>query len=325
VSLTAYLLVRHLLGISIPEGPGASMVELLGAVGAVAVRGIALFSIPTAPDALPPFVHRPWVGGAAIILVLPALRYLPGRLWLATLVGALPVLVLAAPVSMANGVVSDRYFYAAATLLAAGAALLYAQLERMHAPWARALPALVALPLLCVPFATSRSLDWLDTGSLFEAAVQTHPQNPEAQFRLAHHLHTARGDCEAAIGLYRAAMWGSSRAGNNLQACFLDLGRTRDAAALGPQLIANDPENPNPALNTARAYRGLSDLESAEQWAREGVRRAPERAASHVLLAESGRHADAHAAFQHALSLDPKLAIARQGIATALHHLRKVS
>ncbi len=324
LGVLGYFALRLSLGIAMPSGPGSSLFELLGAVGAIALRGVELFSLPTAPDAIAPVVPRPALAAVAVVTVLASLRWLPGRPWLAALLGGLPLLVLAAPASMANAVVSDRYFYAAMTLLGVAAAFLYTAAERApaRAPLA---PVLFVLPLLCLPFTASRSLDWLDNGSLFDAALARHPGNAHANFLVAHHLHTAKRDCERALPHYRAAMPTHQRAANNYQACLLDLGRTLEAISIGPRLAARDPDNPTPALNNARAFRAMGDLSGAEGWAREGIRRTPERAASHVLLGEilgeQGQHREARAAFEHALSLAPSLESARHGIATARRHL----
>jgi tetratricopeptide (TPR) repeat protein len=321
----AYFGVRLGLGIDMPSGSESSVLELLGAVGAVAVRGVELFTLPNAPDAIAPFVPHPVVAGVAIPVVLASLRWLPGRPWLVALLGALPLLALAAPASMANAVVSDRYYYAAASLLGVAAAFLYAAIER--APrYAQLAPTLVALPLLCIPFTTSRSLDWRSNERLFDAALARHPEHAHARFLVAHHLHTTKGDCESALPLYRAAMPTHPRAANNYQACLLDLGRSAEAARVGPRLAALDPDNPTPALNNARAFRALGDLAVAEKWAREGLHRNPRRAGSHVLLGEilgeQGQHAAAQAAFEHALRLSPELAPAQHGLRTAQHHLK---
>jgi tetratricopeptide (TPR) repeat protein len=321
----AYFGLRLGLGISMPSGSEASLLELLGAVGAVAVRGVELFTLPGAPDAIAPFVPHPVLAAVAIAIVLASLRWLPGRPWLVALLGALPLLALAAPASMANAVVSDRYFYAAASLLGVAAAFVYAALER--APrYTHLAPALVALPLLCIPFATSRSLDWRSNEQLFDAALARHPEHAHARFLVAHHLHTSKRDCASALPLYRAAMPTHPRAANNYQACLLDLGRSAEAARVGPRLAALDPDNPTPALNNARAFRALGDLAVAEKWAREGLHRNPRRAGSHVLLGEilgeQGQHAAAQAAFEHALRLSPELAPAQHGLRTAQHHLK---
>jgi hypothetical protein len=314
-----YLILRVSLGIPLPAGEEAGMTPwvLLGGIGGVAARGAELFGVPTAPEALPAMHALPWLGAIAVGVALPAHRALPGRPWLAALLGALPLLALAAPASLANGIVSDRYFLSAAIFLGCALGLLYARLEsRSH--WA---PLLVLLPLLWLPFATTRADAWIDNGALFSASLQRDPDNAEALFHYAYYLQTSRHDCEEAAPLYARAMSEVDRAGNNLQACLLELGRPAEAAALGPRLAAADSSNPTPALNTARALTQIGDLVSAERWAREGVRRNGPTAGSVVLLGNivgmQGRHLEAAALFEQALALDPTSSEARNGLRVA--------
>jgi tetratricopeptide (TPR) repeat protein len=313
----AYFAVRGALGIPLPGGAGiASAGDALGAVGAVAARALELLVLPRAPDALAPFHSRPLLGALALALALPAFAFLPGRPWLAALLAPLPFLALAAPASLGNGVVSDRYFYAAAVQLAVAAALGMRALEART----RLAPALFVVPLALAPFTALRAVEWMDNERLFGVALRRHPDDAEAQFKVAYDRHV-RGDCESAIPLYARASERSLRAGNNLQACLLRLGRAVEAARIGPELAERDPANATPALNTARALALQGDLAGAERWAREAARRRPDRAGSHALLGQilgtQGRHQEALQSFEHALVLAPGDASARQGLEVA--------
>jgi tetratricopeptide (TPR) repeat protein len=320
--VAAYFALRIGLGIPLPSGAAAgSASQVLAAVGAVAVRAAELLAIPTAPDALPAFRGQLAAGAAALALALPAFAFLPGRPWLAALLAPLPLLAPCAPAALANGLVSDRYFYVAMVGLGVAAAFAYAALETR----VRVAPALFALPLVLTPFTALRARDWVDNGHLFAAALARNPDSAEAQFQVAFDLHTVHGDCRGAIPLYERAMEQSPRAGNNLQACLLALGRAAQAAELGPRLAARDPANPTPALNTARAHAVLGQPAEAERWAREAVRRRPDRGASYVLLGNvlglEGRHAEALAAFERALQLAPGDPAAQHGVAVAQRQL----
>lgn len=318
----AYLAIRSALEIPMPTGdPILEPMTLLGGIGGVAVRGLELFVIPTAPDALPLFSPMPWAGCLALGLTLPAFRWLPGRPWLAGLLASLPLLALAAPASLSNGLVSDRYFLAAAIGLAVAAALLYAGLES-RSRWA---PLLAVIPILWIPFTTLRTSDWMDDGLLFTASLARNPENPQAQFQVGYHLHTSEDDCEGALALYAKAMKTIPRAGNNLQACLLTLRRYREAASLGPGLAAADPQNPTPAFNTARALTELGELSQAEKWAREGMKRRSPKSRHIVLLGNivgmQGRHEQAFDLFEQALALDPSSREARLGLERARRNL----
>jgi tetratricopeptide (TPR) repeat protein len=318
----AYLALRLALDIPIPSSEsGLEPSTLLGGIGGVAARGLELFVIPTAPEALPPMISMPWAGALALLITLPAFYWLPGRPWLAGLLATLPLLALAAPASLANGVVSDRYFLAAAVGLAIAAAMLYSAAESRH----RFVPLLAIIPILWVPFTTLRASDWLNSGELFSASLRRDPDNHEALFHVAHYLQTSKQDCEGAIPLYARAALTSQRAGNNLQACLIELSRYREAAELGPRLAAADPQNPTPALNTARALTQLGELARAEHWARVGIERRSPNAKSIVLLGNlvgmQGRDQEALSLFEQALTLDPSNREARAGLEVAQRKL----
>lgn len=299
--------------------------DALGAVGAVAARGLELILIPSAPDALPPYQGRPWLGVLALAVALPAFAFLPGRPWLAALLAALPLLAPIAPAALGNGLVSDRYFYVATIGIALAVALGASALEAR----ARWLPVLFAVPLLLAPFTALRARDWVDNEHLFGAALARHPDHPEALFEVGFDRQVVHGDCEGAIPFYARAGERSLRAGNNLQACLLVLKRFEEAARIGPRLAERDPGNPTPALNTARAFAAQGDLAQAERWAREAVARRPQRGASHALLGQivgqQGRHQEALETFERAIELAPEDASARQGIQVARRALAQTS
>lgn len=322
LGVAAYFAARHFFGIAAPgAGPATQPSVALGALGAVAGRGAVLLANPLAPDALPPVVPSPLVGGLALLAALLGLAGARGRPWLAALLAPLPLLLPAAPASLGNGFVSDRYFLPALLGVALAAAWGYAALERRRA-WA---PALFALPLLWAPFAAGRSAQWTDNETLFRAALARHPDSAEARFHLAYALHVERGDCAAALPLYDRAAGESLRAGNNLQACLFELGRLTEAAEVGPELAQRDPANPTPAVNTGRALSLLGDQAGAERWAREALRRDPQRTSAWLLLGNvlgmQQRYAESARAFEAALAVEPGLAAALRGRSLARRHL----
>jgi len=317
-----YLVVRHLLEIPLPAGsPIGGPADALGAVGAVGVRGATLLLDPSAPDALPGYAGNAAAGIALVALALVALPFLPGRPALAALLAPLPLLAPTAPAALANGLVADRYMYAALAGVGLAAAFGYAALQYR---W-RYAPLLFVLPLVWTPFTALRASDWTGNQSLFRATLKKAPDHPEALFHVAYDLHNAQGGCEAALPLYAKAMPHSRRAANNLQACLFELQRWEEAAQLGPALAARDPDNPNPALNTARALSHLGDQQAAEQWARTGIERRPSRTSGHVLLGNvlglQHRYEEALRSFERALEIDPGLESARRGRGLALERL----
>ena len=317
----AYFSVRHALGIEIPSGLGTSSIwNLIGAVGSVAMRGVELILVPTAPDVRPAFVLQPIAGIAVAIVGLAGFAALPGRPVLGLLLAPLPFVALAVPASLANGVAADRYYYVALIGCAAAAGLAYQALELRRA-WA---PILFGVPLLLAPFASSRAGDWVSNRELFGAALARHPDDPETLFQVGYDLHV-HGDCEAALPFYQRATNGSHRAGNNLQACLFTLGRFEEAASLGPKLAEQDRASATPALNTARALALLGRPGEALPWAIEAVRREPERTRCHVLLGQvlgqQGRHEEALQSFRRALAIAPDDAEASRGLQLAQQQL----
>ena len=322
LGVVAYFAARHVFGIVTPgAGPAGDPIALLGAIGAVAERGLLLLLDPAAPDALPPFVASRVGGVLALLVGLPALLLVPGRPWLAALMAPLPLLALTAPAALGNGLVSDRYFQTALLGVAVAAACGYAALEARRS-WA---PLLFAIPLLWAPFTSLRALQWMDNETLFRAAVVRHPDSAEAIFHLAHALHVEGDGCAAALPLYNRAAMESTRAGNNLQACLFEEGRLQQAAEIGPELAERDPHNATPAVNTARALSLLGDQQGAERWAREAIRRDPRRTSGWVLLGNvlgmEGRFAEASEAFEAALDVSPDLTAALRGRSLAQRRL----
>lgn len=322
LGVAAYLVVRRALDIPLPQGSGfASISEALAAIGAVAERAIELLLLPTAPDALHPFEGNLALGGIAVGVGIAAFTRLPGRPWLAALIAPLPLLAPSAPASMANGLLCDRYFYVLIVGVSTAAAFAFTALAKRN----RLVPLLFALPLCLASFTAPRALDWTSNARLFGVALQRHPDSAEAQFHVAYELHTVLEDCPATIPLYERASRTSTRAGNNLQACLLQVGRPVDAARIGPRLADRDPSNPTPALNTARAWAQTGDFEQAEHWAREALRRRPDRANSHALLAsilaQRGLHAEALTHFEQARRLAPDDPAIRRGHAEMLRSL----
>jgi hypothetical protein len=320
--VAAYLGVRSALGIQVPSDVGGKDAwGLIGAIGSVSVRGLELLLVPTAPDVRPSFVLHPIAGIVAAVVGLASFAALPGRPALGLLLAPLPFIALAAPASLANGLVADRYYYVAAIGFAAAAGLGFDALQT-RGRWA---PLLFGIPLLMAPFASARAADWVSNRDLFRASLARHPDDPEALFQVAYDLHVAQGDCEAAVPLYRRAMAGSPRAGNNLQACLYKLGRFEDAASLGPELARQDPVSATPALNTARALARLGRPDDALRWAMEALRREPEAKRCHVLLGqvlgEQGRYRDALRSFERALELAPDDPDAIRGFQLVSHKL----
>ena len=322
VGVSASFAARSVFGIGSPgAGPLTGTGVALEAVGATALRGVVLAADPLAPDALSPYAGSLSAGLVALALAVPAFAFLPRRPWLAALLAPLAILAPAAPASLANGFVGDRYFYVALAGLGVALAVGFAALETRRG-WT---PLLFALPLCWAPFAGLRAWEWRGNEPLFRAAVARHPDGAEALFHLGHALHVERGDCASAMPLYARAAPESTRAANNFQACLLAGGRLEEAARVGPALARRDPVNPTPALNTARALSLLGDQERAEHWAREALRRDDGRPGSFTLLGNvlglQERYVEAQDAFARALTLAPGDAAAARGLALARRRL----
>ncbi len=320
----AYALARKLAGVPFPSA-SAPLADSIAGVGGVTRRGLELLVVPGSADALS--VHEPsvWIGVLALLVGAAAFSLLLGapssgrvarvRLPLTALLAPLPVLAAAVPAAVQSGLVADRYYHAAlpGVFIAAGFAcgLLFERVAVSRLLW-------LAVPVLALGTAV-RALEWRDDAALFQASLRRDPANPYAAFHVANHLHQRLGDCEAAVPLYRRAQRAERRAGVNLQACLLVLGRGAEAAELGPALIASDPSDGLAYENTAWAHNQLREPLAGERFAREALRLAPRRAMSWIVLGEAlgqqGRHAEAARAFERALALDPGAASAARGAA----------
>jgi Flp pilus assembly protein TadD len=108
------------------------------------------------------------------------------------------------------------------------------------------------------------------------------------------------------------------RAGTNLLACLVQVGRNEEAAAFGQDLARARPDHAGLAANTARALAALGRAEEAEAWCRRALAQAPGRCDLAVmlgnLLGQQGRLDEAEAAFQTALGT-PCAADAERGLA----------
>ena len=242
-----------------------------------------------------PYVAAPALGAAVLLgcVVLGALTWRVPRLVAiaAPLLIWLPTNLAAAQI----GIVADRYSY---ILFAGAGILLSAALERLgRAAW--------LIPVALVPITISRGFDWATDATLFGADLRVDPTNPRAAFHVAWDLHLRQGNCAAAMPLYRLALDVEPRAATNLQSCFADAGDWPAVVELGPRTTSSAG-----AMNTARAYAQLGDLQQAGGWARLATEREPTDPATWVLfakaLANAQRWAEAVAALDRALALNPE-------------------
>jgi len=182
-------------------------------------------------------------------------------------------------------------------------------------------PRWVAVVALLIPVLASgtwlRAGEWRGNRSVFGASLERNPSNPYAAFHVGYSIHIDERSCERAMPYYRASLAVEPRAGNNLQACLIEVGRFEEAVALGPGLARRDLRRPTAAANTARALLALGRAREAESWARRALERDSGRARSWALLGtcvgRQGRHEEALDAFMRALELDPDNAVARRG------------
>jgi len=308
LGIAAYLGLREVLDMQVPFG--AASTDPLGAIGAAALRGLQLAVVPSSVDALPMYTSRPLLGAAVLLAGAAAVYASWGRPTLAGICAAAFVLIPNAAASAQNGVLGDRYYHLTLAALAVGLAVLAAG-RRLH-PLAWSIPLLLA----CLTFA--RAGDWQSDEQVFGHSIARDPANPFAAFHVAHDLHVRQGDCVAAVPLYQLGMAVDGRAGNNLLACLLDLGRLAELRERGPEIARQSPDNPGPPANLARAAQRMGDLEAAEGWALEATRRGRGRSTHFVLLghiaAARGRPADAAAAYRRALEIDPSNDEARLGL-----------
>ena len=314
----AYLGVRAILGIPVPAG--AALLDPLGALGAALVRWAGLLALPWTADALPPYHPRPLWGAAAVALGLALAARAVGRRRVAAVLGLLLPVVPGALAAAHTGLVSDRY--ALTGLAAAGLLLGFAVGGRR---WPAGALLAVALGFL----GARRAGDWTSDRALFAASLARDPANAAAAFHVAHDLHVRGGDCAAAVPLYRRGLGADPRAGTNLLACLVALGRLDEALAAAPEAVAASPTNANAPANAARAAALAGRLDEAERWAREALARDPDHGRTLVLLGnvlgQRGRCAEALPLFERAAGLpdlpESTAAAARRGLAACRRRL----
>ena len=276
VGLAVYLLVRQIIGLSFWGDATNSDLHVVGALGGFAVRGFELLLVPTRADIVFPFTLHHGAGLLTIAVFLALLPALPGRPAVAALLAPLWILLPCALISAQIGLVGDRYYYFWFASLGIAAALLFDWLPRI----ARS-PLWVTVPALA--YATwVRGFDWKDDIALFGASL-AQGRHEAAAFFQAFYYQDA-GDCRSAIPLYERAIHLDQRAGPNLQACLVELGRNEEAAALGPELVRAERVSVSAYNNTSRALVALGRLEEAESWAFRGSEFAPTDPRSLILL-----------------------------------------
>lgn len=275
-ALGVYLLVREVIGLSFFGDATNHQLHLVGAVGGFAVRGFELLLVPTRADIVFPFTLHHGAGLLTIAVFLALVPALPGRPGVAVLLAPLWILLPCALISAQIGLVGDRYYYFWFASLGIAAGLLFDWLPRV----ARS-PLWVAVPALA--YGTwVRGFDWKDDITLFGASLAQGRHEVGAFFQAFY--FQAAGDCQSAIPLYQRAIDLDQRAGPNLQACLVELGRNDEAAALGPELVTAERVSVSAYNNTSRALVALGRLEEAESWALRGSEFAPEDPRSLILL-----------------------------------------
>jgi tetratricopeptide (TPR) repeat protein len=313
--------------IDLPLPMGAAAVEApVAALGGVAVRGIELATLPSAADALPQLEPSFFAGVVVLIAAVAAFALLRGRPALGAFLVPLPILLPSVAASADSGMVGDRFFYLAfaglVVAIGVGCSRIVTRMPRV------AVLASLLVPVLALG-TWVRASDWTSNRNLFEASLERDPQNPHAAYRVGREFHVRDGDCLRAIPFYRASQGVEPRAGNNLQACLLTIGKVEEAVAMGPALIERDSYRATPAANTARGLIILGRPQEAEAWARRALTRNGNRSGALSLLGSSlgqqGRYREALKAFQDALSLDADDSIAQAGIKVARTRLRDAS
>jgi Tfp pilus assembly protein PilF len=321
----AYLGIRVLIDLPLPMG-AAAVEAPVAALGGVAVRGIELAILPNAADALPQLEPSFFAGVVVLIAAVAAFALLRGRPALGAFMVPLPILLPSVAASADSGMVGDRFFYLAfaglVVAIGVGCSRIVTRMPRV------AVLASLLVPVLALG-TWVRVSDWTSNRSLFGASLERDPQNPHAAYRVGREFHVRDGDCLRAIPFYRASQGVEPRAGNNLQACLLAIGKVEEAVAMGAALIERDSYRATPAANTARGLIILGRPQEAEVWARRALTRTGNRSGALSLLGTSlgqqGRYREALAAFQDALSLDADDSIAKAGIKIAKTRLRDAS
>ncbi len=309
VGVLGVLGVRAALGLQLHALEG--WFHPLEGVGGLALRLGHLGLVPASADALPGLVPSLWLGLGVLALGGAGVMQSGGRPKLAACMSFLLPLVPAGVAASHTGHASDRYLYPAFAGLGLAVALLPLSRRAWTVAW------VVPTALFAATFL--RTGDWVDDVALFSASMDRQPNSGQAAFHLAHALHRYRGDCAAAIPLYRKSK--EPRSGNNLQACLVETGQHKEALAMGEVLASASPDNPNPAANTARAAVALGDLETARAWAQKAVDRAPDRTSNQVLLGNILGQLQAYElaaiAFEAALALEPEHPEASAGFGAA--------
>ena len=298
--LLTYLGVREVIGVSFFADATQHDLHIVGALGGFAVRGFELLLVPTRADIVFPFTLHEGVGIATIVVFLALTFFLPGRPAVAAILAPLWILLPCALISAQTDLVADRYYYFWFCSLGVAAALFFHWLPRVVRS-----PLWVAVPALA--YATwVRGFDWKNDFTLFESSL-AQGRHERAAFFLAFYHHEA-GDCPAAIPFYQRAIHVDVRAGPNLQACLVELGRHEEAAALGPELVSAPVVSTSVYTNTARALARLGRLEEAEGWAIQGTERSGDARALVLLGNIRGMRGDiegaAHA-FENASRIAP--------------------
>jgi len=308
--LAAYLAVREILHLSFWSDATGTDLHLAGALGGFAVRGLDLLLVPSSPDIVYPFTANAFAGVVVVVAFVALLALLPDRPVVAALVAPLWLMLPCALISAQISLVGDRYYYVGFAGIGIAVALLFDGLSRTVS-W----PLWVLAPA-CAYATWLRGFDWKDDVTLFESSL-TRGEHSRAAFFLAWRYHE-RGDCEHAIPLYERAIAVDGRAGPNLQACLVDMGRYEEAAALGPKLTSQPRVRVTAYLNTARALVQLGRLDEAEEWARGGTRVAENDPRAWIMLGNilgmQGDVAKARPAFEMANRLAPDDPDAKAGL-----------
>jgi hypothetical protein len=309
--LGLYLAVREILHLSFWGDATGTDLHVAGALGGFALRGLDLLLVPNSGDIVYPFTANALAGGVVILAFIALLALLPGRPVVAAIVAPLWIMLPCALISAQISMVGDRYYYIGFAGIGIAMAFLFDWLSR-SVSW----PLWAVVPA-CAYATWLRGFDWTNDYTLFESSL-ARGEHTRAAFFLAYRYHTA-GDCEHAIPLYERALGADGRAGPNLQACLVDLGRYEEAAALGPTLAAAPRVRVNTYLNTARALVKLGRLDEAATWARGGTRIAANDPRAWVMLGNilgmQGDVANARPAFETAARLAPDDPEAHAGLA----------
>lgn len=161
-----YLWARHAAGLDAPAW--GSVGEVLGTLGALAVRGAALLTDPRAPDAAVALAPNLPAGVALLAFGVGLFVVARGRPWLVPQVAPLILVLPWVPVARAAGMVSDQAFYPLAAGLGLGVAWLARGIGRRPvADLAWVLPVALAF------FTGRRAEEWTDGAALYGEPAPT--------------------------------------------------------------------------------------------------------------------------------------------------------